>query len=73
MQTALHSHNTNVYGLKELYIRTGVGPGVEHVVQHSIMVHIKPVSYVSQSIWTTGTRQIQVKDNVKQKNKEKAH
>lgn len=73
MQTALPLHNTNVYGLKELYVRTGIGPSVEHVVQHSIMVHIKPVSYVSQSVWTTGTTQIQVKDNVKEKNKTKIY
>lgn len=48
---------------------TGVGPGVEHVVQHSIMVHIKPVSYVSQPVRTTGSRQTQVKDKFNQKNK----
>lgn len=63
MQTALHSHNTNAHALKEVYIRTGVGPGIQHVVQHSIVVHIEPVGYVSQSVWTTGTTQMQVKDN----------
>lgn len=52
-----------------MYVRTGIGPGVKNVVQHSIVVHIKPVSHVSQSVWTTGTRQVRVKDNVKQKKK----
>lgn len=36
--------------------RTGIGPGIQHIIQHSILVHIKPVSDVSQSVWTTGIR-----------------
>lgn len=35
---------------------TGIGPSIQHVIQHSILVHIKPVSDVSQSVWTTGIR-----------------
>lgn len=55
MPTDLPLHNTNVYGWQELYVRTGVGPGVQNVFQHSFMVHIEPVGYVPQSVWTTGT------------------
>lgn len=36
--------------------RTGIGPSIQHIIQHSILVHIKPVSDVSQSVWTTGIR-----------------
>lgn len=35
---------------------TGIGPSIQHVIQHSILVHIKPVRNVSQSVWTTGIR-----------------
>lgn len=34
--------------------RTGIGPSIQHIIQHSILVHIKPVSNVSQSVWTAG-------------------
>lgn len=36
--------------------RTSIGPSIQHIIQHSILVHIKPVSDVSQSVWTTGIR-----------------
>lgn len=69
----MHTTNVSMFtGLTELCVHTGIGPGVKHVVQHSIMVHIEPVRYVSQSVWATGSRQAQVKDNVKQKNSKKA-
>lgn len=45
-------------------VRTSVGSGVKHIVQHCIMVHIKPVSDVSQSVWPTEITQ--VKENGRQ-------
>lgn len=44
-------------------VRTSVGSGVKHVVQHGIMVHVKPVSDVSKSVRATQMRQVQVKEN----------
>lgn len=38
-------------------VHTSISPGIEHIVQDSILVHIKPVGYVSQSVWTAGTTQ----------------
>lgn len=43
-------HNNNIYcmwGEKIEHVQTGVGPGIEHIVQHGIVIHVKPVSYVS--------------------------
>lgn len=47
----------------ELRVHTGVGPGIKHIVQHGVVVHVKPVSDVSQSVWATAIRQVRVKDN----------
>lgn len=49
-----------------MHVRTSVGSGVKHVVQHGIMVHVKPVSDVSQSVRATQIRQVQVKENRRQ-------
>lgn len=46
-----------------MHVRTSVGSGVKYVVQHGIMVHVKPVSDVSQSVRATQIRQVQVKEN----------
>lgn len=48
------------------HVRTRVGSGVKHVVQHGIVVHVKPVSDVSQSVRATQIRQVQVKENRRQ-------
>lgn len=43
-------HNNNIYcmkGEKIEHVQTGVGPGIKHIFQHGIVIHVKPVSYVS--------------------------
>lgn len=53
-------------------VRTSVCPGVQHVVQHGPVVHVKAVSDVSQSVRTTCTK-VLVKDQVKQRENIRMH
>lgn len=52
----------------KLCVRTGIGPGIKHVVQHGAVVHVEPVGNVSQSVWATEPRQVRVKDDVDKSN-----
>lgn len=61
-----NSNNAVLSGGAAASVLTGVGSGIKHIVQHSIMVHIKPVGDVSQPVWATGIRR--VKKNRRQKN-----
>lgn len=67
MQDNAITNNAALCGGAAASVRTGVGSGIKHIVQHSIMVHVKPVSDVPQPVWATGIRH--VKKNRRQKNK----
>ena len=45
-----------------MYVCTGIGPGIEHIVQDGVMVHVKPVGNVPQSVRATASRQLHVKE-----------